>query len=64
MPPAFPVYGAPQGALAEEIAAFIRSARSGSKVPVTMRQAADAVRVAVAIDEAIATDRTVAIAYP
>jgi predicted dehydrogenase len=64
VPAATPLYGAPQGALKEEIAAFIRAAESGGDAPVTMRQAADAVRVAVAVDEAIRADAPVKVVYP
>jgi predicted dehydrogenase len=63
-PTAFPIYGVPQGALAEEIASFVRVACSGVEAPVTMRHAADAVRVAAAIDEAIKLDKAITIAYP
>lgn len=64
VPAAFPVYGIPQGALKEELDAFTRAASRGTDVPVTMRQAANAVRVAAAIDESIQKKTSVEIAYP
>jgi UDP-N-acetylglucosamine 3-dehydrogenase len=64
VPVAAPVYGAPQGALKEEIDAFVRAVRGDIPVPVTMADAADAVRVATAIDEAVASHAEVEVVYP
>jgi UDP-N-acetylglucosamine 3-dehydrogenase len=63
VPVALPIYGAPQGALKEEIDAFVRAVRGEIAVPVTMAEAADAVRVAFAIDRAVRTGRTEEIEY-
>lgn len=63
VPAAGPVYGAPQGMLYEELNAFLRAVRGEIEVPVTMREAADAVRVATAIDRAIASGRTETVEY-
>jgi predicted dehydrogenase len=54
-PSATELYGTPQGALYEELAAFVRCVLSGSQPPVSMREAAESVRVAVAIDRAVAS---------
>ena len=62
-PPALPVYGAPQGALKEELSAFVRAVRGEIPVPVTMAQAEDAVRVAFAVDRAIQSGNTEAVEY-
>lgn len=53
VPAGAPIYGGPQGMLYEELLAFVRAIRGEIDVPVTMREAADAVRVAAAIDRAI-----------
>jgi predicted dehydrogenase len=63
VPAAGPVYGAPQGMLYEELNAFLRAVRGEIEVPVTMREAADAVRVATAIDRAIASGQTETVEY-
>jgi len=63
VPFAGPVYGGPQGMLYEELNAFLRAVRGEIEVPVTMREAADAVRVAVTIDRAIASGATEEVAY-
>jgi predicted dehydrogenase len=54
-PAATELYGAPQGALYEEISAFVRCVASGAQPPVSMREAAESVRVAAAIDRAVAS---------
>lgn len=54
-PSAFDVYGAPQGALYNELAAFARSVEAHSPPPISMREAAQSVRVAAAIDRAVAS---------
>ncbi|RFA18817.1 Gfo/Idh/MocA family protein [Subtercola boreus] len=61
--PGAPIYGAPQGMLYEEIWAFVRAVRGEIAVPVTMRDAADAVRVAAAIDRSIESGGTETITY-
>lgn len=63
VPFAGPVYGGPQGMLYEELNAFLRAVRGEIEVPVTMRDAADAVRVAVTIDKAISTGNTEEVVY-
>lgn len=63
VPAAGPVYGAPQGMLYEELNAFLRAVRGEIDVPITMREAADAVRVATTIDRAIASGRTEIVNY-
>lgn len=62
-PTAVPVYGAPQGALKEELSAFVRAVRGVIPVPVTMAQAEDAVRVAFAVDRAIQSGNTEVVEY-
>ena len=57
------VYGAPQGMLYEELNAFLRAVRGEIEVPVTMREAADAVRVATTIDKAIISGNTEQVVY-
>jgi predicted dehydrogenase len=57
------VYGAPQGMLFEELNAFLRAVRGEIAVPVTMREAADAVRVATTIDNAILSGATEQVTY-
>lgn len=64
VPSAGPIHGAPQGWLYEEISSFVRAVRGQIEVPVTMREAADAVRVATAIDHAIETGNTEQVHYP
>jgi predicted dehydrogenase len=56
-PAAFDVYGAPQGALYNELAAFARSVDAHTAPPISMREAAQSVRVATAIDRAVASGR-------
>ncbi len=63
-PSAAPIEGSPQGALAEELRAFVRCIREGLPSPVPMRAAADAVRVAAAIDASVAQDAPVRVEYP
>lgn len=63
VPVATPVYGAPQGALKEELDAFVRAVRGEIEIPVTMSEAADAVRVAFAIDKAIKSGQTEPVDY-
>lgn len=55
------VYGLPTGMLANELGAFARAIASGLPAPVTMTDAADAVRVAAAVDEAVSTGQPVAV---
>jgi predicted dehydrogenase len=63
VPAAGPIYGAPQGMLYEEVSAFVRAVRGQIPVPVTMREAADAVHVAVAIDRAVESGNTEPVRY-
>lgn len=63
VPAAGPVYGGPQGMLYEELNAFLRAVRGEIDAPITMREAADAVRVATTIDRAIASGRTETVDY-
>ncbi|HWU32490.1 MAG TPA: Gfo/Idh/MocA family oxidoreductase [Marmoricola sp.] len=53
VPAAFDVYEVPTGALYNELNAFARSVERHTPPPISMREAADAVRVATAIDRAI-----------
>lgn len=55
------LYGTAQGPLALELATFVRCCREGTEPPVTVRQAASAVKVVVALEQAVATGGTVAV---
>jgi predicted dehydrogenase len=57
VPSAFDVYGFSQGALHNELAAFTRSAETHTPPPISMRQAAQSVHVAAAIDRAVNSGR-------
>lgn len=59
MPGGAPRYGAPQGPLALELESFLRACRNGTPPPVTMREAASAVKVVAALHEALKTGGTV-----
>lgn len=63
VPAAGPMYGAPQGMLYEELNAFLRAVRGEIEIPMTMREAADAVRVATTIDKAILSGATEQVTY-
>lgn len=63
VPAASPIYGAPQGMLYEELNAFLRAVRREIENPITMREAADAVRVATTIDRAVASGQTEPVEY-
>jgi len=54
-----PLYGMAQGALAVEIEAFVSSCLTRQAPPVSMREAASAVKVVVAIEEAVRTGQVV-----
>lgn len=56
-----PLYGFSQGALAVEIECFVRCCLDGAPPPVTMREAASAVKVVVALGDALASGGTVAV---
>ncbi|MFV0429192.1 MAG: Gfo/Idh/MocA family protein [Arachnia sp.] len=53
------LYGRTAGALHEEISCFVRACHHGAEPPVTMAQAAQAVRVVCAIDQAVITGAAV-----
>lgn len=59
MPGGAPRYGAPQGPLALELESFVRACLEGVAPPVTMREAAAAVKVVAALHEALETGATV-----
>lgn len=61
IPAGAPMYGHPQGALREELAGFVHCLRTGEPLPVTMREAAQAVLVVDALTTAIGTGGTVAV---
>jgi predicted dehydrogenase len=56
-PSAFEICGSPNGALYNELSAFARSVESHTPPPISMREAAQSVRVASAIDRAVASGR-------
>ncbi|SEE74582.1 Gfo/Idh/MocA family protein [Ruania alba] len=56
------LYGAAQGPLALELGTFLRCCLDDAVPPVTMRQAASAVKVVIALEEAVASGLTVAVA--
>jgi predicted dehydrogenase len=58
VPAAFDIYGTPTGPLYNELAAFARSVSANSAPPISMREAAEAVRVATAVDRAVVSGRT------
>lgn len=58
-----PVHGLPQNPLSAEISTFVRLVLDGGISPITMRQAADAVHVATAIDRAAASGQTITLRY-
>jgi predicted dehydrogenase len=60
-PASFEAYGMPQGALVTELASFVDAVERGTTPPVTMREAADAVRVAAALDRAVRSGSTEAV---
>ncbi|MCK6210552.1 Gfo/Idh/MocA family oxidoreductase [Georgenia sp. EYE_87] len=62
MPAGAPLYGSPQGALAVELQTFVRSCLTGAAVPVTVREAAKAVKVVAALEEAVTKGITVQVA--
>lgn len=65
MPAGAPMYGQPQGALREELANFVRCCLdSDAELPITMREAAQAVMVVDAIETAVRTGRTIQVAQP
>lgn len=55
VPAAYEIYGLPHGALYNELAAFSRSVEAHVAPPISMREAAQSVRVAAAIDRAVAS---------
>jgi predicted dehydrogenase len=57
VPSAFDIYGSPSGALYNELSAFARSVTARTAPPISMREAAQSVRVATAIDRAVASGR-------
>lgn len=57
-----PLYGMAQGALAVEIESFVSACLTRQAPPVSMREAASAVKVVVAIEEAVRTGRVVDVA--
>jgi predicted dehydrogenase len=59
MPAGAPMYGRAQGALREELASFVQCCLDGAPLPITMREAAQAVMVVDAIEASIKTQRTV-----
>ncbi|WP_129667470.1 Gfo/Idh/MocA family protein [Phytoactinopolyspora endophytica] len=59
MPAGTPMYGRPQGPLAVEIEAFIRACRGEIDLPITIREAAKAVKVLIALEHAVSTGSTV-----
>ena len=62
MPTGAPMYGRAQGMLNEELASFIQCCLNGDPLPITMREAAQAVLVVDALSTAIAQDATVTVA--
>ncbi|MFF5074335.1 Gfo/Idh/MocA family protein [Micromonospora olivasterospora] len=63
VPVAASMYGKTQGALHEELDAFVRAVRGEIPLPITMREGADAVHVATAIDKAIRTGSVEEVTY-
>lgn len=59
MPAGAPMYGRSQGALREELASFVHCCLDGEPLPITMREAAQAVMVVGAIEESIRSERIV-----
>jgi len=62
MPAGAPLYGQPQGALREELASFVRSCVEAAPLPITMREAAQAVMVVDAIETSIRSGQTTRVA--
>jgi predicted dehydrogenase len=58
VPTSFDLYGMPQGALPTELATFLSCIERHTKPPITMHEAANAVRVAAALDRAVLTGTT------
>lgn len=61
MPTVAPMYGRAQGPLHEELASFVQCCLHGDPLPVTMREAAQAVMVVEAMSSAVSHDKTVAV---
>jgi predicted dehydrogenase len=57
MPAGAPMYGRAQGALREELASFVQCCLDGTPLPITMREAAQAVMVVDAIETSIRDQR-------
>jgi predicted dehydrogenase len=63
VPVATPMYGKTQGALHEELDAFVRAVRGEIPLPITMRDGAAAVHLAAAIDKVVRTGTIEEVTY-
>lgn len=61
MPAGAPMYGQAQGPLNQELASFVQCCLKRAPLPITMREAAQAVMVVNALSDAVVRDQTVAV---
>lgn len=61
MPAGAPIYGRAQGPLHEELASFVQCCLHGDPLPITMREAAQAVMVVEALSQAVSQDKTITV---